>query len=228
VTSQSLVKALKVKGPITDATPQLGPTGRVSTLSFLTPFEPVAVPATKLRTAVALRSTWFTVGVMGLTPPASAAVVYGSPVTLGGTIRGITGVTLEQKPAGGQWQPVTTVAPGPVRVTEKPSATTEYRLATSSAAAGSIRIRVSPAVSLTTFTATLVAGTVQPLLPNAPIAVEQQNADLTWTTVANGVVAADGAFSLPVALAAGGTYRVTVAPATGYAPGSTTPQVVVG
>ena len=35
-------------------------------------------------------------------------------MTLGGTIRGLTGVTLEQKPAGGQWQPVGPVATGTV------------------------------------------------------------------------------------------------------------------
>jgi stage II sporulation protein D len=228
MTSQSIVKALKVKGPITDATPTLGPTGRVATLSFLTPFEPVAVPATKLRTMMGLRSTWFTVGVMGLTPPSGTPVVYGAPVTLAGTIRGVTGVTLEQKPAGGQWQPVSTVAPGTVRVTQKPTSTTEYRLATATAAAGSIRIRVAPAVTLTTFTTTLASGSMQPVIMGATVAVEQQSPDLTWTPVANGVVAADGTFSIPVQLTAGGTYRVTVAAAAGYAAGSTPPQVVVG
>jgi hypothetical protein len=59
------------------------------------------------------------------------------------------------------------------------------------------------------------------------VQVQQQASDLTtWTTVATDAVAADGTFAIPVQLASGGTYRVTVLPATGYAPGTTTPEVV--
>ena len=62
---------------------------------------------------------------------------------------------------------------------------------------------------------------MQPLLPDAPVEVQQQNADLTtWTTVAVATVAADGTFSLPVQLTAGATYRVSRAPAAGFAPGT--------
>ena len=69
---------------------------------------------------------------------------------------------------------------------------------------------------------------MQPLLPDAPVEVQQQNPDLTtWTTVAVATVAADGTFSLPVQLTAGATYRVAVIPASGFAPGTTSPQVVV-
>jgi SpoIID/LytB domain protein len=228
VTALSIVKALKITGPVTDATPAAGPTGRVATLSLATPFEPVAVPAARLRTAVGLRSTWFTVSVFGLAPPATTApVTYGSQVTLAGTIRGVSGVTLERRPLGGQWEQVSPVAAGRVTLAQKPTATADYRLATTTAAAGSIRIRVAPAVTLSSFSSTLVAGSVQPLLPNTPVAVEQQNADLTWSAVAEAVVAADGTFSIPVALTSGATYRVTVTPAAGLSPGSTAPQVVV-
>jgi anti-sigma-K factor RskA len=45
--------------------------------------------------------------------------------------------------------------------------------------------------------------------------------------VATGAVGADGSFSIPAELAAGGTYRVSVAPGGGYAPGVTVGQVVV-
>src|SRR3954454_2270545 len=110
VTAQSIVKALKFKGPITDATAKLTSSGRAASLNLLTPLEPLTVPATTLRSAVGLRSTWFSFGVMSLTGPmTSAPVTYGSAVTLGGAVRGVSGVTLEQKPLGGQWQPVSTV-----------------------------------------------------------------------------------------------------------------------
>jgi len=229
VTAQTIVKALKLGQPVTDATTTPDGNGRVAQLSFQTTFSPVTVQGAKLRAAIGLRSTWFTVSVMSLAPPASSPpVVYGSQVTLDGTVRGVSDVTLEERPAGAQWQAVTTVPSGAVHVTRKPASTTDYRLATPTAAAGSVRIRVAPAVALTSFTSSQVTGRVAPLLPGTPVQVQQQASDLTtWTTVATDAVAADGTFAIPVQLASGGTYRVTVLPATGYAPGTTTPEVVV-
>jgi stage II sporulation protein D len=228
VTAKAIAKALDVKGPLTDATATPNAAGRVGTLSFLTPFEPVPVAATKLRVAIGLRSTWFDVSVLSLTAPTpNPPVTYGSQVTLGGTVRGVGGVTLEERPAGGDWQPVAQVAGGSVHLAERPTATTDYRLATATAAAGSIRIRVAPAVTVATFTSSLVSGTVQPAIMGASVRVEQQNADLTWTAVASGTVNADGSFSLPVQLAAGATYRVTVGASAGLVAASTAPRALV-
>jgi hypothetical protein len=55
--------------------------------------------------------------------------------------------------------------------------------------------------------------------------VQVQNPDLTWTTAAEGTVAADGTFSVPAAIPAGGTYRVVVTAGRGYAPATTSPTV---
>jgi hypothetical protein len=226
MTAQSIVKALKVTGPLIDASATPSPTGRVAQLTFATPFLPVTITATKLRAAVGLRSTWFTVGVLALTPPAPNGVVtYGTEVQLGGSIRGVSGVTLEQRPLGGSWQPVAPVAAGSVRLLEKPASTTDYRLATPTAAAGSVRIRVAPEVTVTSVASTGVTGSVQPALPGASVEIQQQQPDLTWTSVATGTVAEDGSFDIPAALTAGGTYRVTVT-ATGYATGTSPTQVV--
>jgi SpoIID/LytB domain protein len=228
ITAQAIAKGLKVDGPIVDATPTSNAAGRVGRLDLVTPLEPMTVPATKLRTAVGLRSTWFTFGVMSLTSPTpSTPVTYGSPTTLTGTVRGITGVTLEQRPTGGSWDAVGPVGAGSLRLVQRPTITTDYRIATSTAAAAFVRVRVAPAVQLTTFSTSVVAGTAQPLLPSAPVAVQQQNADATWTSVATGTVNPDGTFSIPVQLVSGGTYRVSVGPATGYAAGATAPQIVV-
>jgi hypothetical protein len=136
-------------------------------------------------------------------------------------------VTLEQRPLGGQWQPVGAVTAGrALELAERPSQTTDYRLATAAAAAGSVRIRVAPSVTLTSLTPTEVTGSVLPVLPAAPVQVQEQGADTTvWTTVATGAVAADGTFSVPAQLEPGGTYRVTVAPAAGYAAGTTPSQI---
>ena len=228
VTAQTISKALKVTGPITDATTVMNPAGRVGKLNLMTPLAPQTVSAATLRSAIGLRSTWFTVGVMSLSAPLpSAPVLFGSPLTLGGMVRGVSNVTLEERPLGGTWQSVGPVASGALKLTQKPAMTTDYRLATGTAAAGSVRIRVAPTVQLTTFTTTQVAGSEQPPLPAAPVQVQQQNPDGTWLAVAGGVVNADGTFSLPVTLTSGGTYRVTIGPATGYTTGTTPAQVVM-
>jgi hypothetical protein len=114
-----------------------------------------------------------------------------------------------------------------VRLTQKPASTTDYRLATPTATAGSVRIRVAPAVTVTSFTTTQVVGSEQPLLPGAAVQVQQQSGGATWSTVATGSVAADGTFTVPVTLSSGGTYRVSVVPEAGYAAGASPPQVVV-
>jgi hypothetical protein len=115
-------------------------------------------------------------------------------------------------------------------VTATPTITTDYRLATSSVAAGSIRIRVMPVVTVTTATAAAVSGTVAPVLMGETAQLQQQNADNTWSTVGTATVEADGAFTVPAALAAGASVRVVVTPAStsGYAAGTSASQIVSG
>jgi stage II sporulation protein D len=228
VTAQSVAKALKLNGTILDATTVPNAAGRVAQMNIVMPFEAVPVTGTKLRTALGLRSTWFTVDVLSLAAPSpNTPVAYGSAVTLGGMIRGLTGVNLEQRTTGGAWGAVGPVSPGTVKLTQKPTITTDYRLATATAAAGSVRIRVAPVVTVTSFTTTQVTGSEQPVVMGASVQVQQQNADATWTTIATGSVNADGTFAVPVTLSSGGTYRVSVAPGAGYAPGASAPQIVV-
>src|SRR5262249_33496332 len=154
--------------------------GRVAQLNLSTPLAPVSVPATKLRAAIGLRSTWFSVAVLSLAAPApNPPVTYGSSVTLDASVRGVGGVTLEQRPNGGEWQPIGPVSGSAARLTESPTATTDYRLSTTSAAAGSVKIRVAPAITVSTFSSVEVSGSAKPLIMGAPVAVQQQNADGT-------------------------------------------------
>jgi SpoIID/LytB domain protein len=229
VTAAAIAKALKLTSPIVDATTVPNQAGRVAKLNVVTPPATVAVSAAALRAAIGLRSTWFSIGVISLTAPApSAPVAYGSPLTLFGLVRGVAGtVTLEERPNGGTWEAVGPVGAGTLKLTQRPTITTDYRLATPTAAGAFVRVRVAPNVSLTTFTATEVAGSEQPVLMGAAVQVQQQSADQTWSTVASAPVAADGTFSVPVSLASGGTYRVTVGPAAGYVAATTVPQIVV-
>jgi stage II sporulation protein D len=230
VTGKAVVSALKLPGPITDVKTTRNPSGRVATVDLFAQATDLPVAATKLRGALGLRSTWFTVGILSLTPPAPAVpVVYGSTITLAGVARGVNGVSLEQRPVATPWQSVGPVKPavdGTVTVTAAPTITTDYRLATSAAAVGFVRIKVMPLVTVSSVAGGAVQGTESPLLPDAPVQVQVQNPDLTWTLLATGTVAADGTFSIPAAIPAGSTFRVVVTPGRGYAPATTTPQIV--
>ena len=146
---------------------------------------------------------------LALTPPQPLAPIsYGSSVALASVVRGLQGVSLEQKVPGGVWETVRSVATGGVKLTAAPTINTDYRLATSTVASGAVRIRVAPVVTVTSATPLLVTGTVSPVLPNALVEVQQQNADLTWTTAGSGAVANDGTFSVQAAPTMGATIRV--------------------
>jgi len=228
-TAAAIAKALKLPSPILDATTVPDQAGRVASLNVVTPPATVAVSAAALRSAIGLRSTWFSIGVISLAAPVpSTPVAYGSPLTLFGLVRGIAAtVTLEQRPSGGAWETVGPVGAGTLKLTQRPTITTDYRLATPTAAGPFVRVRVAPSVTLTSFTTSEVAGAEQPVLMGAAVQVQQQGPDAAWSTVASAPVAADGTFSLPVSLAPGGTYRVTVGPAAGYVAATTAPQIVV-
>jgi stage II sporulation protein D len=229
VTAQAVLKALKLTGPITDVTTAPNPAGRVGQLKLATPATTFTVPATQLRTAIGLRSTWFTVGLLSLTPPQPAApVVYGAKVPLSSVVRGFSGVTLEQKPSGGEWTPVRTLASAAGSVQVAPTITTDYRLATPTVAAGSVRIKVAPAVAMTTATPTGVAGTEQPVLMGITVSLQQQNSDSTWTTLGTAPVAADGTYTIPATLTDGATVRVVTTASGGYTAGTSATQIVSG
>ena len=191
------------------------------------------VPAGKVQTALGLRSTWFDVGILSLVAPApSAPIAFGSSISLTGLVRGVGEVTLEQRASAGSWQslgPIVPAADGTVQLTEQPTITTDYRLATPAAAAAYVRVKVTPVVTLgATPTPGTVAGSELPVLAGAPVQVQQQGLDLTWTTIATGTVGPDGSFSVPAQLAPGSVYRAVVAPGHGYSPGATPPLIAAG
>ena len=231
VSALTIEHALKLTDTtLSDLRTTLDETGRVASLTLMPTLASVA--GTKLRGAIGLRSTWFDVSSLALQQPAPSPIAYGSSVTLNGWVRGVTGVSLEQRVAGGSWQlvgPVTAAADGSVLLPEAPTITTDFRLATPAAAVGYVRVRVMPAVSLSASPAPgEIAGSEQPALPGAAVAVQAQGSDLKWMTVASGATAADGTFTVSAQLAAGTTYRVLVTPGHGYSPAATPPQVASG
>jgi stage II sporulation protein D len=150
VTGKTLGRALGVVGRATDATVRRNPSRRVKTLR-LTSLQrgsqrTASVGGAAAASALGLRSSWFSVGVLSLQPPTpNPAVAPRTRVTLSGVVRGVPGVVVQKRSSGTAWKRLRAIAPGPFSFSVKPKVTTQYRLATARDAAASVRIRVDAA-----------------------------------------------------------------------------------
>jgi stage II sporulation protein D len=154
VTGKTLGRALGVRGRLVDAAVRRNSSRRVKTLR-LTALSRGAqrtssVSGASTAAALALRSTWFSVGVLSLQPPSpNPAVAPGTRVALSGVVRGVRGVVVQRRSTGRRWTRMRAVVPAPktgaFHFAVKPKVTTEYRLATAKDAAAFVRIRVQAA-----------------------------------------------------------------------------------
>jgi stage II sporulation protein D len=153
VTGKTLGKALGVTGRVTDAIVKRNASRRVKTVAITSLVR--GVPATAsvggaaARSALGLRSTWFSVGVLSLRPPApNPPVTSGTRVVLTGVARGVRDVVVQERTQGMPWKQLKPIAAtaktGAFRLAVRPAATTDYRLATARDAAAFVRIRVQP------------------------------------------------------------------------------------
>jgi stage II sporulation protein D len=213
-----VAKALKLPGRLLDLRTSPGPSKHVQKVTAIGDRSQLELTGTALRFGLGLRSTWFTVGRLALTP-VPAPMSYGGAATLSGTARGLRDVVLEGKPAGGEWQPVTTVRPGlngGFATIVRPDVTTQYRLTAGDLHAALVKVAVTPLVEATVG-ADAAQGTVRPAFPGSPVQLQLQ-AGSAWTTVATGTTDAAGAFAVNAPLAPG-SYRVRSAPGHGLSPG---------
>jgi stage II sporulation protein D len=152
VTAKTLSKSLGVSGRIVDATVARNASKRVKTLTVTSLSHgeqgTTSVPGSAATSAFALRSTWFSVGVLSLQPPSpNVPFASGTRVRLSGVARGVRGVVLQARSLGGPWRPLKSIVPAPktgaFHLSVKPKVTTDYRLATAQDAAAYVRIRVT-------------------------------------------------------------------------------------
>jgi stage II sporulation protein D len=222
-----VAKQLKLSAPIADVQAVDGASGRVKTLTVVsTDDSQVTLSGNQVRTALDLRSTWFTPSLLQLLP-AAKTMTFGGAVTLSGLARGADGLSLESKAAGQTtWTDVGSVeldASGRFATIVKPALATQYRLAWDDVRAGLAKIAVAPRVDATA-TATGVQGAIRPVIAAGAVQLQQQGGT-AWTTLSSTVTDAAGAWSFAGALQPG-TYRVRCAPGHGLAPGVSTPIVV--
>ncbi len=148
VTAKTLGSALGVVGRIVDATVKRNASRRVKTLKVMSLSRGSQLTATvggaTVASALALRSSWFSVGTLSLQPPSpNPAVHSGTRVTLSGVVRGVTGAIVQRSMAGAPWTQFRPIAKdGVFHFSVKPKVTTQYRLATGNDAAAPVRIRV--------------------------------------------------------------------------------------
>jgi len=214
-----LGRLLHAGGAISDLRTTLNSSRRVTALTAVTAHGDVSVNPNSVRKLLGLRSTWFSVGVLSLSPPAGA-VTYGSRARLQGVARGVGSVTLQRR-VGGTWEPVASMSAakdGSLNVPVKPRVTTQYRLAAGKVAAPPARVMVAPFVRLTPpRTQTELHGSIRPALGGASVAIQRQQGT-SWATVARTTTDSAGAFAAQLQLSAG-TYRARVAPGHGLVTG---------
>ena len=150
VTAQTLGHAVGVTGRIVDATVKRNSSRRVKTLRVTSVSagtqHSASVSGATTAAALALRSAWFSVGVLSLQPPSpNPKVASGTRVTLSGVVRGVRGVVVQKRSSGRPWQRMRAVAPGTFSVIVRPKGTTDYRLASANDAAAPVRVRVQAA-----------------------------------------------------------------------------------
>jgi stage II sporulation protein D len=215
-----LGKKLGSRGTLLDVRASSGSDGRVRTLTLVGTKGTKTISGSAARAAMGLRSTWFTIGAMTLTPPA-APLEYGTTAHLSGVARGMPRVTLDARPYGGQWKPlaVLTSRGGNVTATVSPKVTTDYRISSGIVRSAVVRLSVAPSVRLTASTdRASVSGLVKPFFSGVPVQIQRSAANGAWTTIAQATPAADGSFQAAVNLVPG-TYRARIAPGNGFAPG---------
>ena len=151
VTGTTLASALGVVGRVVDATAKHNPSHRVKTLKVTSLSQGQqltdSVGGEAVRSALGLRSSWFSVGVLSLQPPSPNPVVKPrTRVTLSGVVRGVGGAVVQKSTDGATWTQLRSLTtPGAFQFSVKPKVTTQYRLATPDDAAAPVRIRVRAA-----------------------------------------------------------------------------------
>jgi stage II sporulation protein D len=154
VTAQTLGRVLGVKGHVVDATARRNSSRRVKTLQLTSLWRGAqrtsTVGGAATASALGLRSTWFSIGVLSLQAPSpNPAVAPGTRVALTGVVRGLRGVVVQRRTTGTPWKRLRSIRAasktGAVHFAVRPKVTTQYRLATAKDAAGYVRIRVSGA-----------------------------------------------------------------------------------
>lgn len=211
---------LGIDARVVDAIGSMTPSGRLRSLAVLTTAGSEAVPASVVRTALGLRSTWLSIGVLRLDRP-GGLLVFGSTVDLSGISRGLASPFLATSPDGTVWAragALPRAAGGSFAVTVKPVRTTRYRIEAERATSSALLVQVTPWLQLARPAEPgVLAGSVRPRLVGAAVSIERRSGS-GWAHVGETTVDERGAFRVKLNLAPG-SYRARIAATEGLAAG---------
>ncbi len=235
VGARTVQAKLSAPSRVLDAASVSTPSGRLRSLTLRTLTGSTSVPSSLVRTALGLRSTWITIGVLRLDRPRGAsAVEFGSTLQLVGVARNVVAPQLAASVAGATWAPVGALergSDGAVSRSVQPTKMTRYRIEGSGTPGQVVSqvllVRVAPRVRLTRPAEPgVLTGTVRPRLPGALVRIERQRGS-GWALVDEVIADRAGAFRAEIDLISG-TYRARVAAAGGYVEGISPVLAVAG
>ena len=234
VPAEQVEAALGLPGALVDMTLVDPDAVRPTSVTLTTASGMVTVPTTRLRSALGLRSSWLEIGVISLSRSA-LPVSYGAKVTLGGVVRGLSGMLLERRTTAG-WQSIDTATPdqdGRFEIVTTALSSSDFRLTGgnivgSPVSGAQLSLPVSPRVKLLRAAdGSGLSGTLRPALGGTLIEIQFDGSGTgtSWSSLGTATVGADGRFlaSLPLAT---GSYRAVVPAASGVAATSTAPVKV--
>ena len=232
--ARTVQSKLGLDARVLDAAGTTTPSGRIRALVLATTSGSESVPASLVRTALGLRSTWISIGVLRLDRPIGGPIVFGSTTHLAGIGRGLGAPWLASSPDGTSWSSVRTLTPdaaGAVASDVKPIRITRYRLEAAGGASPALLVEVAPRLALSRpapAEPTVLAGTVRPRLPGGVVAIERRKGT-AWVTLGEATVDASGRFRLPLDVAVPtGAYRARISATDGLAAGTSPVLQVTG
>jgi hypothetical protein len=223
--ARTVQSKLGIGARVVDASGVPTPSSRLRSLVVKTTSGSEAIPASLLRTALGLRSTWITVGVLRLDRASAGAVTFGGSARLAGIARGVGTPRLAASADGSAWTNAGVVnldTTGAVTVDVQPVRTTRYRLEAEGSASSALLIQVAPRIQLARPTAAdpyTLRGTVRPRLVGLQVVIERRKGS-AWAVVGEATVDGSGAFALELeTVVAPGSYRARLDATESYAAG---------
>ena len=212
-------RALGLGGQLVGLETDAGASGRVESATAIGVSGRLTLSGAQVRDDLGLRSDWFSVGWLALSPPASP-VPFGSGISISGVVRGVGRTVLEARTASSGWARVAAVVPdreGLFSIAVAPSSTTEYRLSAGSIRVARVEVRVEAVVDAV-LEHDSVHGRVRPASAGGAVTLERQGGSRCIRAGA-APVAAGGRYVIPAQLTPG-TYRVRYSPGHGLEPGA--------
>jgi stage II sporulation protein D len=232
--ARTLQSKLDADARVIDARGVGTPSGRLRTLTLQTVGGEDQIPASLVRTALGLRSTWVTIGVLRLDRPTRGAVVFGSSTHLSGIGRGLGAPKLASSLDGSSWSQGVAVSPdavGAVAYDVTPARTTRYRLEAEGGASPALLVQVAPRITLgrpTQLEPGVLAGTVRPKRAGLAVEIERRKGT-AWAPVGGVITDGTGAFRLELdTLVPAGSYRARTAATADLAAGTSATVLVTG